>query len=332
MALVTARARRVWPVAITRPGPVSQPTAHCPSSREREPRAALTFSSRNRRFRRKPKEGLECRPEAGPCAGAGQAPGGSGVGLPHDPGSRRVSPFSRRRSDMPSLRPPVRRKASRLGTWPDHPEVRAPREAGSALDGRPGRCPTWCLPRSSPPRTPTGMTRSRSAARSRTRASARSTQPFQVAIYASPQQQDRPLRRQAGRGDHSGRTGPGESAPVHHLGQAAGQLPSRVCRPTASSSWMRRSIPKIAIQESNKRNNQGIGVGYDVAEGPDQGRRSPPTSSTRRSESIPPTPSGEAPLAITAQVKNNVAGGCPGDEIPGGPDARRGDPGRARPT
>ena len=120
------------------------------------------------------------------------------------------------------------------------------------------------------------------------------TQPFQVADLRLAQQQDRPLRRRAGRGDHPRRAGPGAVRPVLHHGQAAGQSHPR-------GADQRRRLPGCDGRSRKARSRRATSGTTRASAWATTRRRSrsrspsPPTSSTRRSGSIPPTPSGEAP-------------------------------------
>jgi hypothetical protein len=135
------------------------------------------------------------------------------------------------------------------------------------------------------------------------------TQPFKVAIYASHNNKTGPYAVPLGSVTIPAGLAPGQSAPY----STTVRLPASPVPgvPTNGVLYVDTVIdPTNAIQESNHRNNQGIGLGYDEAKVAIKVAQ--PSNLVNTAVGVYPSDAQwGGSLAITAQVRNSAQGDAP---------------------
>lgn len=138
---------------------------------------------------------------------------------------------------------------------------------------------------------------------------ATATQPFQVDIYASHNRRTGPYAVKLGQVTIPAGLAPGQSTPF----STTVQLPANPIPGVRTNGIVHLNVkvnPGTAVQESNKRNNQGLGVGYDQAGV--QITVAQPADLVNTAVGVYPTDAQwGGSLAVTAQIKNNAQGAAP---------------------
>jgi hypothetical protein len=135
------------------------------------------------------------------------------------------------------------------------------------------------------------------------------TQPFQVDIYASHNNQTGPYAVKLGEVTIPAGLAPGQSVPF----STTVKLPANPIPGVPTNGVLHLNVkvdPGNVVQESNKRNNQGLGPGYDEANV--QITVAQPANLINSAIGVYPTDAQwGGSLAITAQMKNNAQGAAP---------------------